>query len=228
MLSRKFGNNGSNEGMCTFTGVAFTHSGKVQGNDVSKIAESLDVIKWPGSNLSHSDKIPSIISYSKNPPVWGGSIRDRDDMQIAHFKLGLQPDSARHYGRVSHDGSSGLAFLQPNYRHPKMPGKTAVDFAAGYLKCILTERRLRDAIRYFESAFKRDFNPYDVDANDRDYELPMGGLEQVGIDDDYLKLTKYIPVSQGLLTVGMNFRASLPQFLIRYTISSINKYWTCK
>jgi hypothetical protein len=91
---------------------------------------------------------------------------------------------------------------------------------------ILTERRLGDAMRYFESSIKRNFNPYDADGDD-EYELPMGGLDQIGINDDYLKLTKY-SLALHPLTIGTIFKASSPQYSIRYTISSINRCPTYK
>jgi len=120
----------------TFTGVAFAHSGSVSGNDTTKIAESLDVIRWPSSTLANNEKTQTVISYDRNPPSWGGSVRERDEKQVAHFKLGLQPGAGSHYAAT--DGPSGLTFLDANYRHPKMPDKTAVDFTADYLKGLLT------------------------------------------------------------------------------------------
>jgi molecular chaperone DnaK (HSP70) len=141
----------------TFTGVAFAHSGQIQGNDTAKIAESVTVVSWPGATLSNTDKIPTVISYNRSPPSWGGNVRDRDDMQVAHFKLGLQPDAARHYGRLPFDtGVSALSFLEPGYRHPKLPGKTALDFTADYLKAILTYIRDDFFPRKFGATFLRN------------------------------------------------------------------------
>ena len=118
----------------TFTGVAFAHTGNVTGNDVSKIAENLDVVKaWPNRGLQYAEKTPTIISYKTDPPTWGGNVKPRDEPQVSHFKLGLQPRVADHYR--AGNNSSVLAFLDPNWKNP-VPNKNAVDFAADYLTCI--------------------------------------------------------------------------------------------
>jgi hypothetical protein len=126
----------------TYTGVAYAHSGHVLSGDATKVAENVQVImSWPGSNLgSYLEKTPSVIAYNTSPPAWGGSVKSRDEPQVAHFKLGLQPDAGEHYysrsSRAASDRLSTLAFLQPNWKHPRLPHKTALDFAVDYLTCV--------------------------------------------------------------------------------------------
>jgi len=119
----------------TYTGVAFAYAANTKGDDTKKIAESVEVIKsWPNANNSFAEKTPTIISYHTNPPVWGGSVRPKDEPQIAYFKLGLQDGIGGHYLlRSVHNPPSALPFLDPNWKHPKLPNKTALDFAADYL-----------------------------------------------------------------------------------------------
>lgn len=125
----------------TFTGVAYAHSGHLLGGDPSEVADNVKVMKaWPNTNLSYQDKTPSVISYNTQPPTWGGSVKIRDKPQVTHFKLGLQPDAGEHYfGRSNFQTSnarSTLAFLEPNWKHPQLPQKTALDFASDYLKYV--------------------------------------------------------------------------------------------
>lgn len=122
----------------TYTGVAFAHSGNITGDDAARIAENVDVIKqWPNTQGAFSEKTPTVIAYHKDPPTWGGNVRPRDDPQVAYFKLGLQPNVGAHYLlRSVHNPQSSLPFLDPNWKHPKLPNKTAVDFAADYLTCV--------------------------------------------------------------------------------------------
>jgi hypothetical protein len=118
----------------TFTGVAFAHTGNVSGNDITRIAENLEVIRsWPSPSLQYAEKTPTIIAYHTDPPTWGGNVKPNHHPQVAHFKLGLQPRVREHYNTGG--TPSVLAFLDPNWVNP-VPGKTAVDFAADYLKCV--------------------------------------------------------------------------------------------
>lgn len=58
---------------------------------------------------------------------------------------------------------------------------------------ILTDRNLGEAMRYFESAVKRTFNPHD-EACETEFEVPMGGAEDVpsiGLEEGYLKLSGF-------------------------------------
>ena len=118
----------------TFTGVAFAHTGNAAGSDILKIAENLEVIRsWPNPSFQYAGKTPTIISYNTDPPTWGGNVKPRDEPQVSHFKLRLQPSVSDHY-RTS-NATSVLAFLDPNFKNP-VPKKTAVDFAADYLTCV--------------------------------------------------------------------------------------------
>jgi len=122
----------------TYTGVAYAYSENVKGDDTAKIAENVEVIKtWPHANNAFQDKTPTIIAYHTNPPAWGGSVRPRDDPQVSYFKLGLQSGIGDHYLlRSVHNPPSSLPFLDPGWKHPKLPDKTALDFAADYLTCV--------------------------------------------------------------------------------------------
>lgn len=122
----------------TFTGVAYAHSGEAISRDASKVAENVHVIKsWPSPNSSYMEKIPSVIAYNTNPPTWGGNVKARDVPQVAHFKLGLQPNAREHYLRGSNDNkASALAFLESDWSHPQLTGKNALDFATDYLNCV--------------------------------------------------------------------------------------------
>lgn len=123
----------------TFTGVAFAHSGNISGNDAGRIAENVEVIKsWPNPSNAYTEKTPTVIAYHKTPPIWGGRVKPSDEPQVAHFKLGLQPDAGKIYAAgSSRTTASALAFLDPNWSHPQLPEKKAVDFAADYLTGIV-------------------------------------------------------------------------------------------
>lgn len=120
----------------TYTGVGFALTAKAQGDDAAKIAENnIEVIKkWPNRNNSFADKTPTVLSYHTTPPAWGGNVRPKDTPQVAYFKLGLQPGINAHYfPRSMRPAPSVLPFLDANYKHPDLPNKTALDFAADYL-----------------------------------------------------------------------------------------------
>jgi hypothetical protein len=125
----------------TYTGVAFARTAKAQGDDAAKIAENnIEVIKkWPNITHSFTDKTPTVLSYHTTPPTWGGNVRPKDTPQVAYFKLGLQPGISAHYlPRSMRPAPSVLPFLDADYRHPDLPNKSALDFAADYLTRIHT------------------------------------------------------------------------------------------
>lgn len=67
----------------------------------------------------------------------------------------------------------------------------------GHLQTILTEKRLEEAKRYFESAIKTTFNGLDPDCED-DFEVPLHGapdIPECGLSAGYLKLNKYVSIS---------------------------------
>ena len=112
----------------TFSGVAFAHTGVVSVADrnVTRVAESVEVVKnWPHPNHQYAEKTPTIIAYT-NPPTWGGSVKPQHKPQVAKFKLGLEAKVAEHFKDRSTYGF-----------HRDLPRKTAVDFTADYLKCLL-------------------------------------------------------------------------------------------
>ena len=114
----------------TFTGVAYAHSAQTDLGDAKKVAETVHVIKsWPSPNSSYMDKIPSVLAYNTDPPTWGGRVKARDQPQVAHFKLGLQPNARDHYLRGSSDSeTSALAFLESDWSHPQLPGEKSCGF----------------------------------------------------------------------------------------------------
>jgi molecular chaperone DnaK (HSP70) len=132
----------------TFTGVAYALSSNMTGEDASRIAENVKVIKtWPSASQHYSEKTPTIIAYGTTPPSWGATVKRQDELQISHFKLGLQRNIGKHYRRRSQHSvpvsntptTSVLPFLDDNnatWKHPKLPDKTALDFCADYLGCV--------------------------------------------------------------------------------------------
>lgn len=122
----------------TYTGVAYAEavSRDALKADSKRIAESIEIFKaWPNPTQNFPDKIPTVLAYNQNPPIWGGSVRPSHQPQIRHFKLGLQPRMSEHYGVSDSGVRSILNFLDPNWVSP-VPGKKAVDFAADYISCI--------------------------------------------------------------------------------------------
>src|SRR5436190_8216032 len=117
----------------TFTGVAFYHSGgaigEVNEHDVYAIAQKVDVIDtWPlNPSLQYTEKTPTILAYHTDPPIWGGSVRPSHTLQVARFKLGLEPSVTLHYG---YPNSNCFG------RHPNLPDKEPVDFTTEYLTCV--------------------------------------------------------------------------------------------
>jgi hypothetical protein len=58
---------------------------------------------------------------------------------------------------------------------------------------ILTKRRLKEAINYFEEHIKKEFNPYDSSFISDDFNVPMrnaADIPSVGLEDGYLKLIR--------------------------------------
>jgi hypothetical protein len=58
---------------------------------------------------------------------------------------------------------------------------------------ILTEKRLAESRRHFDSAIKRQYNPYD-DHGETEFEIPLTGapdLPAVGLEEGYLTLSTY-------------------------------------
>ena len=102
---------------------------------MAKAVDRVFVIKqWPNSENGFSEKIPSVLSYASDPPMWGGMAKARAEPRIAHFKLGLQENIGRHYSAVGTTTSPLGGYLYDhNWKHPLLPQKSAVDYTADFL-----------------------------------------------------------------------------------------------
>jgi hypothetical protein len=132
----------------TFTGVAYAHS--LTGNsdnprDLSRgqarldaIAEKVVLIRaWPMANMHNAEKTPTVLAYEGGAvTAWGGKVRSTHQTKIEYFKLGLQPDASEHYGSSDANSASPLGgFLDDHeWRHPDLPNKEAIDYAADFLR----------------------------------------------------------------------------------------------
>jgi hypothetical protein len=75
---------------------------------------------------------------------------------------------------------------------------------------ILTERRLAEANRHFDTVIKRQYNPYDENC-EAEFEIPLNGapdLPDVGLEEGYLALSKYVSM-RSMLISGMIFKQFL-------------------
>ena len=57
---------------------------------------------------------------------------------------------------------------------------------------ILTQKRVMEAMRWFEGSIKQAFNPYDSGCDD-EYEVPMIGVKDapdIGLEEGYLKISQ--------------------------------------
>jgi molecular chaperone DnaK (HSP70) len=131
----------------TFTGVAYSivsglssRTTRLSQTEIEVIMDKLVVIKnWPSVAAQSSDKTPTALAYENGQVVaWGGKVKSTHQIQVRHFKLGLQDDIAKHYGPANPSASSLLGgFLRnSNWRHDKLPNKSAWDFTVDYLTAI--------------------------------------------------------------------------------------------
>ena len=131
----------------TFSGVAFANSSialqnvcldaKYQ-NQLDAVVEKITVIKtWPNGNQQYAEKTPTILSYTDDgkPVGWGGQVKHNHSIKISHFKLGLQEDTTKLY-RDKNAPLFGGFLSDPNWKHPALPSKTALDYATDYLALI--------------------------------------------------------------------------------------------
>ncbi len=142
----------------THTGVAYSHwvPGMASNTqDVTRtqaaleaIAEKVVLIKgWPMADMYNLEKTPTVLAYENGGLIaWGGKVKPTHTTKIEFFKLGLQEGAGQHY-RPQTDNLGSLALLggfldNPNWRHPNLPDKTAVDFVEDYL------REIRRCVRY--------------------------------------------------------------------------------
>lgn len=136
----------------TFTGVAYYHSTGTSPNaarDVlgNQIASNIIIIRnWPNQGGQYIEKMPTVIAYGTNPLTWGGSVKPRQDMKVAKFKLGLEPHLERYYDM----DASGEAMM---FSSPVGLNKRPVDITADFLTCVM--RYVHDACFPFQ--FGADF-----------------------------------------------------------------------
>ena len=81
----------------TFSGAAYACTAGIgratSMAEMRRAADNVFVIKtWPNQTNYYTEKTPSVLAYSKDPPLWGGNVKPTDEPQIAYFKLGLQED----------------------------------------------------------------------------------------------------------------------------------------
>lgn len=150
----------------TFTGVAYAHAAGVgpvtTTAEMRRAADKVSVIKkWPNRSGSYTEKTPSVIAYHKAPPAWGGYVKPTDEPQVAHFKLGLQENIARHYQQ--HMGQTARAksvlggyLVDHNWKHPQLPHKNAVDFAGDYLTGVVQYVTTEALPNHFGERFLRN------------------------------------------------------------------------
>ena len=103
-----------------------------------RAADKVYVIKnWPSQGNQFAEKTPSVLSYASDPPGWGANVKIKDEPRIAQFKLGLQENIGRHYMNRSMPSTAtsvlGGYLFDHNWKHPKLPNKTALDYTGDYL-----------------------------------------------------------------------------------------------
>ena len=131
----------------TYTGVAFAHSSfgieNLQINSETKseldtVVEKITVIKsWPNANKQYEEKTPTIIAYDDGgrPVAWGGQLKRNHQTKVACFKLGLHEGTRSHYNTAAASLLGGF-LNDSDWRHPNLPSKTALDYAADYLALV--------------------------------------------------------------------------------------------
>ena len=96
----------------------------------------------------------------------------------------------------------------------------------GRAQSILTSKRLADAVRFFENSIKVAFNPYD-DWSENEFDVALGAVDdipEIGLEDGYLKLSKFIGSLAFLMILGMMLKVFFDPFLIKSTTSSVSKF----
>jgi molecular chaperone DnaK (HSP70) len=183
----------------TFTGVAYAHTNTKEmtfTSDRSTIDNIVVVKTWPSQSSHFAEKTPSVLSYSTDPPAWGGNVKNNDSLRVAHFKLGLQDNVASHYAPPSGFRASIVEtgyLTDPNWKHLGLPGKTPVDFAADYLTRVvlhLTTEVLPS--RYGDTFLQRQQISYVITVpaiwSDKAKELTRRAAIRAGIAEDKLTL----------------------------------------
>ena len=131
----------------TYTGVAYSHisTDNINSNTswtLEQIRDKIIAIKqWPHADPMYPEKAPTVLAYENGVPIaWGGGVKQNHAIQVANFKLGLQESVAKHYNAKTLIGAAlsilGGFLTDHQWRHPDLPRKQPVDFAADYLKAI--------------------------------------------------------------------------------------------
>jgi hypothetical protein len=108
---------------------------------------------------------------------------------ISYVVISREPFSVEECN-VGSGAACGAIYLHQGFE------KLLRDKVGAQAKTILTERRVNEALRYFENAIKRAFNPYE-EACETEFEIPMAGAPDVpalGLEEGYLKLSRSVPV----------------------------------
>ena len=83
----------------------------------------------------------------------------------------------------------------------------------------MSPKKLRDALRYFESDVKEAFNPLDRNCQSQ-FDVPLPGVDdddQLGISDGYLKISKCVAFENTSLTHSeRTCNQFIPQFSTRF------------
>jgi len=148
----------------TFTGVAYCHTGAislescgVMLSDMKRFSNRLVVVRqWPTQD---ADKIPSVVAYNTIPPLWGDSVGRKDKPYNRYFKLGLQENIGMFYPHMASSANGSLigGYLDnPNWRHPALPSKTALDYTSDYLTRVLNWVSTETLPRTFGAEFLRN------------------------------------------------------------------------
>lgn len=129
----------------TYTGVAYAHSltGNADPRDISHSQAQLDAIAekvvlirtWPMANMQNAEKTPTVLAYDDGAvTAWGGNVQSSHPTKIEFFKLGLQQGASEHYRSTNSASLLGGFLSDHEWRHPDLPTKTAVDYAADFLR----------------------------------------------------------------------------------------------
>lgn len=130
-----------------------TYSGVAYAINSSAKREALVVRTWPGHGVE--EKVPTLLAYTTDPPKWGYKVRHDDEFRIADFKLGLQENLLKHYSKNETPDTYSLSryLADPNWRHPALPSKSAVDYTADYLKALVEYVRRESLLPHFGLEF---------------------------------------------------------------------------
>jgi molecular chaperone DnaK (HSP70) len=128
----------------TYTGVAYAHSSadlfKDKELNPEQVRDKIIAVKsWPNAHQFYSEKAPTVIAYQNGEPIaWGGRVKSTHTTQIHHFKLGLQSGASETYvyslPNAADTSALGGFLIDSSWRHPALPHKQPVDFAADYLR----------------------------------------------------------------------------------------------